>query len=333
MNGSQQGIDWEAAFKAKDREFTAGSAAYKRQEEQLAAANREIQLLQGQVMGLSTKPIYAPLKDASLEPRKLPPGLKFNNLEPFHGRREEDVEAWIFIADEQFALWDVTLDSTKITMAGTSFHGEARTWYYYYTRVSSQQPDLTWDDFKKSMKKNFMPQDPIRLARDKLSTLTHTFDLTSYTSEYRKLIMIIPNMHEDDKIDKYLRGLKPWMRREVDLRAGNKKICSLEDAISLAVRTELADDYRKTQHPYPHSRPIYQRSLATGYPQVGPPLEDPQSGQYHHNPSPKPQHSMDSDPMDLDALHKSNIAPVCTICGSHGHSRPACPLKPNRQGR
>ena len=179
-------------------------------------------------------------------------------------------------------------DNTRITMAGASFRGAAKMWYYYIRGSPHQAAhvnNLTWEYFKASMIKNFKPLDPIRIARDQLASLTQLGDISSYTTEYRRLVMIIPNIHEDDQVDKYLRGLKPWVRKEVDLRAGNERVGKLEDAISLATKVEMNSEYNR-RGPQP------------------PPYPKPNNHGYHRS---QRSYSRDDrradDPMDVDAVY------------------------------
>ena len=341
-------VDWEGMYKLKEREFV---QAYQSQQDELAAKQQEIQHLQGQVMGLTTRPVYIPQPPSSSgvpEQRKLPPGLKFNNLEPFYGKKNlglgEDVKSWLFIAEEQFSLWDVTLDSTKIAMAGSAFRADAKQWYFYIRgNPHGAMNNCTWEDFKRLLKQTFMPPDPIRLARDKLSTLYQDSDLRSYNTEFRRLMLIIQNMHEEDKVDRYLRGLKTWVRREVDLRAGNERITKLDDAIALADKVDLNNQYNRSTQARPPSQP------------------KPHFHVPRHHYQQKNDRRAD-DPMELDALQlqrnedrrsapqgqkprpKGPLPPaererrikegLCMYCGSNKHKLETCPLKrPSGKGQ
>ena len=50
----------------------------------------------------------------------------------------------------------------------------------------------------------------MRIARDKLATSKQVRDISSFNAEILRIFLEIPNMSEEEKIDRYTRALKPY---------------------------------------------------------------------------------------------------------------------------
>ena len=78
---------------------------------------------------------------------------------------------------------------------------------------------MTWEDFKKKVGAEFIPSDHVRRARDKLRRLKHTSSISKYLAEFRNIILTIPDVTDDEKLDRFCSGLKYEIRVEV-LKSG-----------------------------------------------------------------------------------------------------------------
>lgn len=72
-----------------------------------------------------------------------------------------------------------------------------------------------WEAFKEAVRQEFVPQDSVRRARDKLRRLHQVRSVAAYLTEFRNLIIAIPGMAEEEKMDRFSAGLKPQVRLEV----------------------------------------------------------------------------------------------------------------------
>ena len=90
-----------------------------------------------------------------------------------------------------------------------------------------------WQEFKAALISSFQPIAPERAARDKLSTLHQVKLARQYADAYNQCILEIPDMAEGDRINGFLRGLRPKVRLHVELQ----KPTTLS-AIELAIQVD-----------------------------------------------------------------------------------------------
>src|SRR5258708_16966127 len=79
---------------------------------------------------------------------------------------------------------------------------------------SAQQPNgdasqITWQMFYDGLIAMFKPVNAKKVARDKLAVLKQTHSVVRYNSEFQQLCLQINDINEAEKLDKYIRGLKP----------------------------------------------------------------------------------------------------------------------------
>lgn len=168
---------------------------------------------------------------ASLKPNK--PGV-------FDGNRDEfAVRTWLFQVKQYLALAQVGNslnldDPTKISFASTFLSGTAAAWWY--TLVASNSIPVTWDAFETAIIQEFVPFDSVQRSRDKLRRLVQRTSVSSYLTEFRNIVLTIPDMSEGEKVDRFCQGLKPQVRLEV-MKAGAQNI---NDASRIALNVDSA---------------------------------------------------------------------------------------------
>lgn len=156
---------------------------------------------------------------------------------------------------------------------------------------------VTWAAFYEALTLEFQPINTTKIARDKLAELRQRNSVQAYVFEFRNVVAEVPNMSEEEKVDKFIRGLKEKTRQEVDIRDPK----SLEEAI------RIADRY------------------------------DTISFQNHRKAIPKyPVNNNNTTPMDIDnigvnerkhtTVRKEGPGP-CFICGKVGHFKNQCPSR------
>ncbi len=104
-------------------------------------------------------------------------------------------------------------EESKIMFASSFLSDSAAIWWY--TIVQSGSSPTTWSSFCEALKSEFVPADYVRRARDRLRRLKQTGSVTKYLSEFRKVILTLPDVTEGEKLDKFVQGLKHNVRIEV----------------------------------------------------------------------------------------------------------------------
>ena len=166
--------------------------------------------------------------------------LKPNKPCVYEGQRDEySVRAWLYQVSQYLSLVQVgnlvPLDeATKISYASTFFAGNAASWWYTIT-VSNSIP-TTWAAFEALVVKEFVPSDSVQRSRDKLRRLYQKTSVAVYLSEFRNIVLTIPEINDGEKLDRFCQGLKPQIKIEV-LKAGAK---TLEEASRIALNVDSA---------------------------------------------------------------------------------------------
>ena len=286
------------------------------QEQEIAALRAQLKDFQraGNTLTNQVAALQAQLNaNLSRSAPKLPSSLKLPTIDKYSGDKKEDLLAWLFQINEQLALLQINEEETRIVFAGTALTGNAKTWYRAMRTEGSVK---TWADFQISLKAHFYPVDPVKHARDLLHPLTQTGSVRDYTATFRHLSAIIGNMSEDEKLDRYIRGLKTRTRGQVELKEPE----TFDEACRLAEMIDVSND--RIFGGANHSRSAYpQRPRRNG-----------------------------PEPMDLNAVSDRREKPkfkkltpeekerrrkegLCLYCGSDKHKLDDCPLrKPQGKG-
>jgi len=146
--------------------------------------------------------------------------LRPNPPEKYGGKRKYlAVCTWVYKMEQYLNLMQmmapgvVLNDNNRITYATSFLIDTAAVWWF--TKVQANSIPTTWQQFVMELKAEFVPADYIRNARSKIRTLKQFKSVPEYLSEFRKIVLTITNIAEDEKLDKYLEGLREDIRLEV----------------------------------------------------------------------------------------------------------------------
>lgn len=129
-----------------------------------------------------------------------------------------DVELWLFSLDEYLEACNVTNDDQKIREAATFLRGPALTWWRTVKQGPPESRVVTWDAFKQNIRLAFKPINSIKVARDRLAALRQTTSVRAYATAFRNVTLDIPSMTDEEKLDRFMRGLKRKTREQVELK-------------------------------------------------------------------------------------------------------------------
>ena len=167
--------------------------------------------------------------------------LKPNKPELFTGKRDAvTVAAWLYQVDTYLNLLQVSnpgmnLDeAVRVSYASTLLKGNAAHWWYML--VQSGQTPGTWEAFCNMVRTEFVPSDSVDRARDKLRALRQKTSVNAYLNEFRNIVISIPGISNDEKLDKFVSGLKP----EVLLEVRKNRPDNLEAAAQIALTIDSA---------------------------------------------------------------------------------------------
>ena len=129
-------------------------------------------------------------------------------------------------------------DELHVSYAATLLRGTAMALWRYHTQdAKNGGPPLpsTWEQFKAFLILAFQPIHPTKTARDKLSVLKQTTSVQAYLYQFQTLILDIPGFTQEESIDRFTRGLKPPIRREIELRG----LTTLPEIVAQAQRLDV----------------------------------------------------------------------------------------------
>lgn len=166
--------------------------------------------------------------------------LRPNKPESFAGSRDFlTVNTWLYKMTQYFSLMELAnsssiSDHTKITFASTMLSGSAAIWWY--TTAQTQGVPTTWTMFEEAVRKEFIPTDHERRARDKLRSCRQSKCVSEYITRFRNVTLLVPGISEGEKWDRFVSGLKPQLAFEI-----RKENCmEFEESCRIALRIESA---------------------------------------------------------------------------------------------
>lgn len=180
--------------------------------------------------------------------------LKPNKPETYDGTRDfVNVSTWLYKVEQFLSLTQLSAPTTIITdhnriaFASSYLSGNAAIWWFHL--VSSATTPTTWESFKAALMNEFIPRDHDRRARDKLRTLKQTTSVEKYLAEYRNITLMIGDMNDGEKVDRFVDGLKYQVRVEVlKTNCGTFEDCArvalnVDSALWRARRTNPVGNY------------------------------------------------------------------------------------------
>jgi hypothetical protein len=196
--------------------------------------------------------------------------LKPNKPMRYYGKKDHNVvEGWIASVNSYFALTNAQPPYIYHYL-NTIFAGEAAIWFRYHF-PESVAVTLTWETVRESLRSFFIPPNKDRRLQDEWARLHQTKTVAEYISRFCTLVMQLPKQEQPMLVDKFIRGLKPKTRMELELKDPH----TLDEAFRLADRFD-AIVYRQTY--------------------------DPNNNNYFGKPTPEPRYEDGGEPMQLDAL-------------------------------
>ena len=167
--------------------------------------------------------------------------IRPNKPECFEGKRDFlAVHTCLYKIEQYLELIQVShsytslSDHDKIMLATTFLKGTASVWWN--TIMQAGKTTANWIDFGRMLKEEFIPEDHVRRSRDRLRRLKQVSSVSKYLSDFRNVIVTIPDITEKEKLDKFMEGLKFNVKVEVLKSSAN----SFEEAAQVTLRVDSA---------------------------------------------------------------------------------------------
>src|SRR5438046_3484631 len=176
--------------------------------------------------------------------------LKPKQPEKYNGKRDfQVINNWITSVDSYFALTHAEPPDIYHYL-NTIFSGEAAAWFRFVYH-NADPNEVTWEVVRASIKAFFVPPNYTRRLRDEWAYLRQTTTVSDYYARLTQLAIQLGEVNEERLVDKFIHGLKPKTRTEVELRDPR----TLEEASRIADRFDTIVYHRSTFAP---SQPFHQ---------------------------------------------------------------------------
>jgi hypothetical protein len=192
---------------------------------------QQLQVLQQALQAALPAPIPIPAPSvlapaaAAAAPLPIRPRIALPSL--FDGDASK-LDGWVRELQQQFAYYS-TPEGERLRMGAAYLRSVALDWW---ASLSASEQPSSWDSFVSSLRSRFQPLSTATLARRQLDGLRQGTgqSVNEYISSFRRLLVPLPEMHENDRLHVFIRGLRPQIAQQVILQRAD----TLAKAIEIA---------------------------------------------------------------------------------------------------
>ena len=149
--------------------------------------------------------------------------------------RVGELDQWEREMRYQFAAYGAPLAGEQARIAfAVSYLGPVP--LQWWDANPAHQTVQTWDEFVRLLRARFRPVHAAKQARTELFKIKQAPSQSAgaYAAAFQELLVSLPDMHVDDQVFLFIRGLSPALKR----RVGDKEFATLSAAINAAVSSE-----------------------------------------------------------------------------------------------
>ena len=123
-----------------------------------------------------------------------------------------------------------------LQLAVSYLSGAAHEWWIVYHQGEEGKDVKNWEGLKKGLITRFDTLNKEKIARDKLARWKQIKDVSTFNDDFQRIMLDIPNISMEEQIDRYTRGLKSYIWKELC----TKDYKELTEAMRDAERVEAA---------------------------------------------------------------------------------------------
>lgn len=276
------------------------------------AADMDPNMLQALAQRLEMLEAHLVQQAADRQAQNPPASLTSKPPKPdtFSGNHDaKKVRQWVFQVDNFFTAVSEP-EARRLCFVVALLRDNALLWWQ---SLSANERPGDWPTFAAALVEYFAPLSATIVARDTLARLVQKSSVKSYTEEFKRLLLNIPDIAEGEKLDRYRRGLK----REVRLQLALTNPASFQQACIMAEQVDSVLYSNRDARSYTDNRP----NRPSGHFQGATPMEI--GAMKNRQSYPK------LSPREKEHLIATN---GCFFCRRSGHRMRDCPLRSGGQG-
>lgn len=191
-----------------------------------------VQQLQSQIVNQQTLLAEANASYRRLENRTAPSDKpKKHKPEKYDGKGS--VTSWAIHMDNY--LEDAT-ENDSLPLAISYLAGAAHEWWIVFRESDEGKQVQSWSNLRKALISRFDTLNKEKVARDKLARWRQVKDVPTFNDDFQKILLDIPKISKEEQVDRYTRGLKSYIWKELC----TKDYKELSEAMRDAERVEAA---------------------------------------------------------------------------------------------
>lgn len=257
-----------------------------------------VQQLQTQILNQQTMLSEANESYKRLESRSTPSDKpKKHKPEKYDGK--SSVTSWTIHMDNYL---EDARDDESLPLAVSYLTGAAHEWWIVFRESDDGEHVQSWGELKKALVSRFDTLNKEKIARDKLARWRQVKDVPTFNNDFQKILLDIPNISKEEQVDRYTRGLKGYIWKELC----TKDYDELSEAMRDAERVEAA-----------HRR-VGMRTA---------PVMDGPRNRMHNNQKPVPMELGNTQLRKLSPQEREDCMKkgLCLRCREKGHLAKNCP--------
>jgi len=145
------------------------------------------------------------------------------------------LDGWLLEMRQQFDYYQLLADAEQVGMAAAQLKGVALDWWGVQLSAADRaQYATSFVEFEKAIRARFQPINSAQTARLALDSLRQGAkqSIADYISAFRRLLVSVPNMNEEDRVHRFIQGLRQPAQSQLLIHG----VATLDKAIEMAAR-------------------------------------------------------------------------------------------------
>ena len=194
-----------------------------RSQNELNNTKNQLAVTQGTLHGMQSNPT-AP-ENMKISGSLSHQGPRLKNPDPFTGKGS--IRSWITHMDNYLGN---TSGDRELSIAVSYLEDHAHEWWIALHHSQEGVMIQNWGQLKEALLSRFETLNRTKIARDKLSRWRQIKDVPSFNNGFQSILLDIPNISIDEQIDRYSRGLKSYIWKELCTKDYKKLSELMQDA-------------------------------------------------------------------------------------------------------